>query len=259
MKNTKLFTVIAAVLLFNTAAWGMGARPPADTVPKQPTPTPTPKPAPTPVPTPPPTATPVPTPPPQTSDFKALWSGRHPDAVNWNGYVDEGIERYGQALLKGPADVEDFCPMYHRVGSREQLNFWIQLFAGITKYESNFDPTMRYTESTMGTDPVTGEQVRSEGLLQLSYQDRINYRVPQGVCAFDWQHDKQLGLKDMNRTIFDPKMNLVCGIWILNDQVARKGKIALSSGVYWATLKVGGRYSALDNIKAITQALPFCK
>jgi hypothetical protein len=54
-------------------------------------------------------------------------------------------------------------------------------------------------------------------------------------------------------------MNLVCGIWILNDQVARKGKIALSSGVYWATLKVGGRYSALDKIKAITQALPFCK
>jgi hypothetical protein len=264
MKNTKpiltLVVLFASTLIHSDAAWSLGIRPPKEITPAK-SPTPSPTPAATPKPTPKPTPSPTPASSSgQTGEFKPLWIGKHADAVNWGRYVSEATERYGQALAKGPEDVEEFCPMYNRLGHSDQMNFWIQFWAAVTKYESGFNPTSRYVETTMGTDPITGKQVASEGLLQLSYQDERSYasKLPQGVCDFDYSRDSQLAINDIRRTIFDPRTNLTCGIWILNDQVLRKGKIGLSSGVYWAVLKVNGKYTKLPEIQKITKALPFC-
>lgn len=256
MQNTKLFSILTAALLFTSTSWSLGIRPPKDTA-RQPasTPAPTPKP---PTPKPPSSTTPAPTT--GGSSFKALWEGKNADAANWTVYAEDALERYGSALLKGTTDIEDFCPMYDRLGHQDQLHFWVQLIAAMTKYESGFKPTSRYTETSMGTDRVTGKQIVSEGLLQLSYVDELNYRsvLPAGVCDFDYQSDKQYAATDVRRTILDPKNNLTCGIGILNRQVQRFNKIAVGSGAYWAVIKSTSGHHRLNEIRAITKALPFC-
>lgn len=206
--------------------------------------------------TPPVTATPsTPTPAVGSTDFVALWHGKNADADRWSDIVRNVVQTKAPALMKGSSDIEDFCPMYSRLGTIDQLNFWVQFFAAVSKYESGFDPTSRMVETTMGTDPMTGKQVASEGLLQLSYQDETGW----SFCDFDYQTDKQYAINDIRRSILNPEKNLSCGIQILNNQVAKRGAIALSSNVYWAVLKIGGKYTQLPAIKSITNKLSFCQ
>lgn len=253
MKHFKTIasTVLASTLVLATSStvWALGIRPAQDTArtPSNSAPTQT-QPS-------------EPSQPSQPSsvEFKALWSGKHSDANNWTLHAIDAIERYGDNLLKGSSDMDDFCPMYDRLGHREQVYFWVELVAAMAKFESGFKPTTRYTESTMGTDPITGKQVVSEGLLQLSYQDERNYRkvLPAEVCDFDFDRDQQYALNDIRRTILDPKTNLTCGIAILNRQLLRYGKISIDKGAYWSVLKPNGR--RIPEIRKITQALSFCK
>lgn len=223
------------------------------------TPAPSPSPSPTPVATATPIPRPSPTPTPSTGNFTALWIGKHPDAINWTGYVHEAVKAYGAALLAGPSDVATFCPKYASLSTTDKLNFWAQLVAAMTKYESNFNPTTRYTETSMGIDPVTGKQVVSEGLLQLSYQDERNYSsvAPAGVCDFDYAADSKLAINDIRRTIFDPKTNLTCGVFILNRLAVKKGIIAVDSGAYWSVLRPSG--TRLASIRSLTKATSFCQ
>lgn len=151
--------------------------------------------------------------------------------------------------------------MFDRLGSQDRVNFWVELLAAMTKFESSFNPTTRYVESTMGIDPITGKQIVSEGLLQLSYQDEKNWKnvLPTGVCDFDFEGDKKYAANDIRRSILDPKNNLTCGIGILNRQIQRYDKIAVSTGAYWSVIKTSSSYNHLKEIKAITNALAFCK
>jgi hypothetical protein len=76
--------------------------------------------------------------------------------------------------------------------------------------------------------------VRSEGLLQLTYEDQKRYG-----CDFDWEHDKQLKPDDPDKTILQPKNNLECGVKILDNQIIDQHKRLLSSTSYWSTLRPG--------------------
>lgn len=253
-----LVTVTVTITLASTICWARAPKPPKDTPrPPKATPTPKPKPSPTPKPTPKPAPQPTPTPP-NEGDFHALWEGQHPDAVNWTRYTESAIDNYGATMLRGASDIASFCKRYDRLNHKEQRSFWVQLIAAMVKYESAFNPATRYRESTMGTDPVTGKQVVSEGLLQLSYQDELNYKkvLPPGVCDFNFAADRSYDLKDLRRTILDPRTNLTCGVGILNRQIERYGKISITSGAYWSVLRPKGK---AKNIQQITQALPFCK
>jgi hypothetical protein len=129
------------------------------------------------------------------------------------------------------------------------------LISAVAKYESNFKATTRFKEPGMGTDPVTGAPVYSEGLLQLSYQDARTHKF----CAFDWERDRKLPLADPRRTILDPMINLKCGILILANQVKRYNRISILSGAYWSVLRPpGANYSKVLQIRALTRKLSFC-
>lgn len=253
----KSFIVVAAILSTSTFAHAFAGRLPSSddsgSTPK-PTPTPTPKPTPQPTPKPTPKPTPSPTPVPSTG-FKAGWEKSNSSRAAWTQIVRDVVANKAPALLRGPADVDDFCPMYDRLGTQDRLNFWAEFFSAVARYESGWSPTSRMIETTMGTDPYTGRQVASEGLLQLSYQD-VQWAP---YCEFDWSVDKKYSDTDARKSIFDPAKNLNCGIQILDRQVAKKSNIALSTGVYWAVLKINGKYTKLPEIKATTNALSFCK
>lgn len=76
--------------------------------------------------------------------------------------------------------------------------------------------------------------MRSEGLLQLTYEDRDRYG-----CDFDWEADRNLPPKDPQKTILQPKNNLECGVKILSHQIIDQGKGVVSRTSYWSTLQPG--------------------
>lgn len=110
--------------------------------------------------------------------------------------------------------------------------FYVAFIKALAKAESCLNLSERYVETGLGKDAVTGTQNTSEGLLQLSYQDAKYHG-----CAFDWSKDKSLGVKDLKKTIFDPKNNLECGMIILEKQVKTYGILTTkSTPYYWAVL-----------------------
>jgi hypothetical protein len=117
--------------------------------------------------------------------------------------------------------------------------YWVAVVKSIAKAESCLKLTERYVESGLGKDAVTGLQNTSEGLLQLSYQDSKYHG-----CQFFWEIDKKLDVKSFDKTIFNPKFNLECGMIILDKQIKARGVLETSSPYYWAVLnKSNKRFS----------------
>ena len=199
-------------------------------------------------------------PPVDPTAYKAVplaWESKVSGSNAWSKYIYNYIKTSEPQMLGQNVadDIETFCPKYRSLSDDQRSNFWGQLFAGVAKFESGWKPTSRMVETTMGTDPITGRQVASEGLLQLSYQDEGSYRLD---CGFDWSKDKNLTDADPKKTILDPYNNLKCGISIMAKQLKNKRAIALSSNVYWAVLKINGKYTKITEIAAVTKQLPFC-
>lgn len=182
-------------------------------------------------------------------------STKYPERKAWSQHLQKIILEDWSSLLPGTDDITNFCPRYNTLDNNERANVWAQIFVAIAKYESAYSPVSRMQETTMGTDPVTRQPVYSEGLLQLSYQD-IQWAP---WCKFNWNVDKMLSATDPKKTILDPFLNLDCGVGIMAKQIKSKGAIVVSSGVYWAVIKSGGRYQQINNIQSMVKALSLCK
>lgn len=155
---------------------------------------------------------------------------------------------------KNIADIHEYCSGYKLLNSLEKINFWGQFIAALAFSESSWNPRSQRVESTMGTDPVTSQQIMSEGLLQLSYQDEKNYRID---CGFNWEKDQLLVLNHPGRSILDPFQNLRCGIKIISLRLKKYHSIQVpDKNVYWSVLRRNSKSNAL--IKKTTQSLPFC-
>jgi hypothetical protein len=187
--------------------------------------------------------------------YPLAWESQKNDGKDWTRFLFELIQQQAPELIQGAEDVTLFCPRYFTLTTNERINFWGLLVSGIVKYESGFDPTSRMLEKTMGIDPVTGKQVYSEGLMQLSYQDSRNYEF---CDQFDWSTDKHLAPNDPRKTILDPYKNLQCGVKILARQIRNKNRITVSKGVYWAVIRADGKRNKIAQISALTKRMPSC-
>jgi hypothetical protein len=121
-----------------------------------------------------------------------------------------------------PRDVRRFCPRFYQLDEADKRAFWAYFFQALAGAEAGLDPTtrVRHTDPEVAVvDKVTGRMVRSEGLLQLTYEDQQRYG-----CDFDWDHDKKLKPDDPDKTILQPKNNLECGVKILENQIIEKLK-----------------------------------
>jgi hypothetical protein len=202
------------------------------------------------------TPTPVPSPAGEFSvSVRPLWETvkNGADALRWTQVSMGLVSTYGPNLLKGTADIKNFCPRYAQLNQDLKLNFWVYLISAVTKYESGFNPVSRMRETGMGTDPITKLPVYSEGLLQLSYQDKNGYPF---CNEFDWSKDKSLDGADPRKTILDPIKNLTCGVRIMNQIMGKHNAIAFDSGNYWSTLMPSR--GPEKSILALVKKLPFC-
>ncbi|MFL9835683.1 peptidoglycan-binding domain-containing protein [Chryseobacterium terrae] len=186
---------------------------------------------------------------------KLSWEYKVTDAKDWSTFVfkkiDSLFDKFSQC-----EDIVWFRPDYLSLSRQQQINVWGELISAICKFESGWKPWSYMIETTMkNNDPVTGKKVKSEGLMQLSYQDQPNY--PKLTCRFDWEADKNKSDNDKTRTILDPYINLEFGIQILARQIERTKKIAIESGVYWAVIKLNGKYTHLPEIIKMVKALQF--
>jgi hypothetical protein len=154
----------------------------------------------------------------------------------WDRIVEQALP---QAMLstRVPRDVRRFCPRFYQMSVLDKRSFWAYFFQALAGAEAGLDPTtrVRHTEPEVAVkDGVTGRFVRSEGLLQLTYEDQERYG-----CDFDWEHDRLLKAGDPAKTILQPKNNLECGVKILAKQIIDQHKPLFSNTGYWSTLRPG--------------------
>ncbi len=187
--------------------------------------------------------------------FESLsWEAAKPATVKWSNYLFNLIDQQEFEILDRATDATTFCPKYESLSRLQKINFWGALISGMTRFESNYRPTTRMVEYGLGNDVVTGRPTASEGLLQLSYSDS-RYR---SFCKMNWNVDRYKTDTDPTKTIFDPYVNLECGLKILSDQILDQAKIAVTSGAYWSVLKVGHSNQKIAPITEITKQLSFC-
>ena len=161
-------------------------------------------------------------------------------ANTWNPQWDQFIERsLPPAMLSArvPRDVRHFCPRFYQLSAVDKRTFWAYFFQALAGAEAGLDPStnVQHTEPEVAVvDSVSHRMVRSEGLLQLTYEDQKRYG-----CNFSWNVDKNLSKKDPAKTILNPENNLKCGIKILTEQIIVHHKPLLSPTGYWSTLHPG--------------------
>lgn len=158
----------------------------------------------------------------------------------WNPAWDKIVEdALPESMLSRqvPRDVRRFCPRFYAMSPVDKRAFWAYFFQALAGAEAGLKPTarVRHTEPAVAvTDAVTGRDVRSQGLLQLTYEDARRYG-----CNFDWKTDRRLKADDPAKTILQPKNNLECGVTILKRQIIDRHKPLASATGYWSTLRPG--------------------
>jgi len=191
--------------------------------------------------------------------------------------IKKAVLELDELLEFSQADMKSFCPAWSQFNQDERLQFYADLFYSMAAKESGYRIRAWFTEN-QGTDSVTKHQVRSEGLLQLSYQDPVNYqsylktRDPVlgakvwNFCPFDFAKDKAHFLADIKagktsserpRTIQDPYINLRCGVFIAAFVTKHSRPVASAQydfrdamGAYWSVM----RYGTSPAYKGVRQA-----
>lgn len=158
----------------------------------------------------------------------------------WNPQWDMIVENALPTSLLSrqvPRDVRRYCPNFYDMPDADKRAFWAYFFQALAAAEAGLNPTtyVHHTEPAVNVrDEVTHVKVRSEGLLQLTYEDEKRY-----ACNFDWNVDKNLKPGDPARTILQPRNNLECGVKILTRQIIDNHEPLFSRLSYWSTLQPG--------------------
>jgi hypothetical protein len=162
------------------------------------------------------------------------------DDQTWDPQWDMDVEQALPSDLLSPRvakAVKPFCPRFTSLTEADKRSFWAYFFQALAGAEAGLVPTrsVRHTEPELAVvDDVTHRMIRQQGLLQLTYMDQERYG-----CDFDWEKDKALDEHDPNKTILQPKNNLLCGVNIIHNQLISQHKPLLSSTSYFSTLQPG--------------------
>ena len=197
-------------------------------VPAEPPPSPAPAPAPS------PDLKPAPSTP--IAEQKAILG----DDQTWRPEWDAMIEKALPDDLLSPRmghKVAEFCPRFSTMKMADRRAFWAYFFQALSGAEAGLNATanVQHSEPEVAVvDGVSHRMVRSEGLLQLTYEDSARYG-----CDFDWSVDKHMAEHDPDKTILQPRNNLLCGVSILDNQLIVHKKPLLTKSSYWSTLRPG--------------------
>lgn len=183
----------------------------------------------------------------------------HPERKLWSQYLYSLVNEHLDSLDMAD-DMNQFCQNYKDLNRDQQVEAWSAVFVGIAKWESSWSPT-NHTYEDQGIDVITNLPVYSDGLLQLSYQD-MTTNSTNDYCPFTWDKDKQLPEFDVHRSIYNPYINLWCGVKTLADIVKADKSINhnTNGNGYWSTLALTGyTHSKVKSIgHEVSKTLPYC-
>lgn len=160
------------------------------------------------------------------------------DDETWQPEWDATIEKSLPAGLLEPklaGSVRQFCPRFSTMKDVDRRQFWAYFFQALSGAEAGLKATsnVQHTEPQVAVvDGVSHRMVRSEGLLQLTYEDARRYG-----CDFDWNADRRLREHDPDKTILQPENNLLCGVNILENQLVNQHRPLITKSSYWSTLR----------------------
>ena len=152
----------------------------------------------------------------------------------WDALVEKALP-HDMLTPKMDHKVAQFCPRFGTMSEGDRRAFWAYVFQALSGAEAGLKATanvQHFEPQVAVVDGVSHRMVRSEGLLQLTYEDSTRYG-----CNFDWNADKRLPEHDPNKTILQPGNNLLCGVNILNQQLILQKKPLLAASSYWSALR----------------------
>ncbi len=173
----------------------------------------------------------------------AAWDVR-PEGRQWTTITHNALDTLAPELVTiVPTDIDAFCPGYRSASPANRRAFYVSLLSELARFESNFDPSVRFTESI--TD-ASGRRIISRGLLQISQESANGY----GCAITDPEQ------------LHDPATNLTCSTRILARLIARDQVVAgYSSGAwrgasrYWSPFRDRDK---LVDLQAALNAKPYC-
>lgn len=186
---------------------------------------------------------------------------------HYSDFVEAVVaSKYPELLDLAASRMAKVCPSWSSLSGAERETFWSSLLWSIAGPESGRNRLAIYRESTLPIDRVTGVQIRSEGLLQLSYSDVVAYKYNGGDIS--WVADQAMALADYAkaaklgnpaRTILNAYANLNLGLWIMHRLVAIYPTQSLDAafGHYWSTMRSSGSAFTIV-VKNLKSALPVC-
>ena len=170
----------------------------------------------------------------------------------YDEFIVAEVGKYPALLNVTGKRMGSFAPMWDQMDEMQKREWYSHLLYGIAKFESSYDRTSLYFEDKFTEkDNVTKLPVVSEGLTQLSYQDKQWYPF----CKFDYAKDKKAFEDDWKsrptgklswkskhpeRTILDPYVNLGCAVGIMDAALrsAKKKNMSFADAMgYWSTMK----------------------
>jgi hypothetical protein len=173
----------------------------------------------------------------------AAWDER-PEGRQWTTIAHNAIDTLAPNLVTiVPTDIDAFCPGYRNASPANRRAFYVSLLSELARYESNFDPSVRFTESFKD---AAGRPVVSRGLLQISQESANGY----GCAITDPEQ------------LHDPATNLRCSVrildrWITRDQVVSGYTAGAWRGAsrYWSPFRDRNK---LVDLQAALNARPYC-
>lgn len=186
-----------------------------------------------------------------TTAFALSWENTtapHPERAPWSKAVVESIDTNYNKFIQAK-DWSSFCPRFQLLDKAQKINAMAEFVVAVAYYESGYNSLARMRED-LGTDKVTGQQVMSEGLLQLSYGDKL--WAP--WCEFDWARDRHLPIST-RRSILEPTKNLRCGLGIMANQINRHSSVVVRHPKsYWSVIADGHKNQKIFKIKQRVKA-----
>ncbi len=169
-----------------------------------------------------------------TSLPPARWDSR-PAGSEWTRLALSGIDAHGQGLLAAvPSDIGLYCPRYAQASQADRRAFWVGLMSALARFESNFDPSVTFTEPNI--IDAQGNRVISRGLLQVSRESANGY----GCAIADEQQ------------LHNPATNLACAARIMNRLVTRDGVVGSTASpwkgmaAYWSPFRRADRRAEMQ-------------
>lgn len=167
-----------------------------------------------------------------TANLPLSWESTtepHPERKAWSQTLKKQIIKH-LPVFRRSDDITFFCPNFSSLDERQMIKALGDLFVGIARYESSFDPTIYSVDAGEAGDKNTW----SVGLFQMSVVDQRNWGLATHFTFEELQN---------------PLPNIILATDVMAEMLLTHKAFRVSDKPYWSTLQPGGKNDKSDLIR----------